>query len=393
MLRFVHHVFALFYYTGFILKHFHVFGLFYYTGFITQAFEKKVKAQFSLVPFEEVTPVVEQVNLEDGDAIIADKEAKKNVNEEDKEVKKNGNNESEAKKNGNEEGKAKKNGKDDEKSEEAENWGSVHDTPVTDDMENDAEASNTDLDKTEPFKEAEKDEEKEKEKLKLKEKMDNERKRAEEKEKGDEEARKAEEIRKTEEKKEREEKRKAELREKEEKRKQEMKEQEEKRKQEEQEKAEKKKIADEKKKVEEKEKEEEKVVGIKRKLNPTAGPASKVKKVDQSKPDEYWKVLRCQFMVGESALTLEELIETDVIERGVLVFLLDISKPDEFFQEYFNKFENFESAERLLVGDRFSGVYLVTFEESESADDFVKLQRTLWDGTPLRKVSFYFCGI
>ena len=91
-------------------------------------------------------------------------------------------------------------------------------------------------------------------------------------------------------------------------------------------------------------------------------------------------------MVGESALTLEELIETDVIERGVLVFLLDVSKTDEFFQDYFNKFENFESAERLLVEDRFSGVYLVTFEESESADDFVKLQRTLWDGTPLRKV-------
>ena len=91
-------------------------------------------------------------------------------------------------------------------------------------------------------------------------------------------------------------------------------------------------------------------------------------------------------MVGESALTLEELIETDVIERGVLVFLLDVSKTDEFFQDYFNKFENFESAERLLVENRFSGVYLVTFEESESAHDFVELQRTLWDGTPLRKV-------
>ena len=48
-------------------------------------------------------------------------------------------------------------------------------------------------------------------------------------------------------------------------------------------------------------------------------------------------------MVGESALTLEELIETDVIERGVLVFMLDVSKTDEFFQEYFNNFFNQES--------------------------------------------------
>ena len=91
-------------------------------------------------------------------------------------------------------------------------------------------------------------------------------------------------------------------------------------------------------------------------------------------------------MIGESALTLEELIETDVIDRGVLVFLLDISKTDDFFQDYFNKFEGFESAERLLVEDGFTGVYLVTFEESEAADNFVKLQRTLWDGSPLTKV-------
>ena len=339
-----------------------------------QAFEKKVKNQFSLVPFEEVTPVVEEVNLEEDNA--------KGTN-----------------KNGNGDGKNKKNGKDGEKAEEAENWGTVHDTPVTDDMEDDAETSATDLDKTEPFNEVEKeDEEKEKEKLKLKEKMENERKRAEEKEKEAEEARKAEEIRKTEEKKEKEEKRKAELREreekkkqeikeKEEKRKQELKEKEEKRKQEEQKKAEEKKKEDEQKSAEAKDKaEEDKVSGLKRKSKPEAGPARKVKKVDHSKPDEYWKVLRSGFMVGESALTLEELIETDVIERGVLVFLLDVSKTDEFFQDYFNKFENFESAERLLVEDRFSGVYLVTFEESESADDFVKLQRTLWDGTPLRKV-------
>merc|ERR1712130_710951 len=142
---------------------------------------------------------------------------------------------------------------------------------------------------------------------------------------------------------------------------------------------EKKKAEEKKKKAEEEKKkaEEKKVSGLKRKGKSLAGPASKVKKVDHSKPDEYWKVLRSRFMVGESALTLEELIETDVIERGVLVFLLDVAKTDEFFQDYFNKFENFESAERLLVEDRFSGVYLVTFEESESADDFVKLQRTL----------------
>ena len=126
-----------------------------------QAFEKKVKAQFSLVPFEEVTPVVEEVNLEEGDA----KEAKKNDIDD---------------------GDTKKNGKDGEKAEEAENWGTVHDTPVTDDMEDDAE---TDLDKTEPFKEVEKNEEdKEEEKLKLREKMETERKRAEVKEKEDEES-------------------------------------------------------------------------------------------------------------------------------------------------------------------------------------------------------------
>jgi len=348
-----------------------------------KAFEKKVKAQFSLVPFEEVTPVVEEVNLEEGDA----KEAKKNDIDN---------------------GDTKKNGKDGEKAEEAENWGTVHDTPVTDDMEDDAE---TDLDKTEPFKEVEKNEEdKEKEKLKLREKMETERKRAEVKEKEDEEKRKAEEIKKAKEKKEKEEKRKAELREKEEKRKQELKEMEEKRNQEMKEKEETRKKeelrkAEEKKKAEAKKKEEEqniaeakdkaeedKVGVLKRKSKPVAGPARKLKKVDHSKPDDYWKVLRSRFMVGESALTLEELIETDVIERGVLVFLLDVSKTDEFFQDYFNKFENFESAERLLVENRFSGVYLVTFEESESADDFVELQRTLWDGTPLRKVGMReFC--
>merc|ERR1712130_898884 len=107
-----------------------------------KAFEKKVKAQFSLVPFEDVTPVVEEVNLEEGDT----KEAKKNGND------------------------SEKNGKGGEETEEAENWGTVHDPPITDDMEDDA--STTDLDKTEPFKEEEKgNEEKEKQNLKLKEKM------------------------------------------------------------------------------------------------------------------------------------------------------------------------------------------------------------------------------
>ena len=125
---------------------------------------------------------------------------------------------------------------------------------------------------------------------------------------------------------------------------------------------------------------------MKRKSKSEAGPASKVKKTKHSKPDKYWKILKSKFMIGESALTLEELIETDVIDRGVLVFLLDISKTDDFFQDYFNKFEGFESAERLLVEDKFTGVYLVTFEESEAADNFVKLQRTLWDGSPLTKV-------
>merc|ERR1712012_807117 len=104
--------------------------------------------------------------------------------------------------------------------------------------------------------------------------------------------------------------------------------------------------------------------GMKRKSNSDACPASKLKKAKHSKPDKYWKILRSKFMIGESALTLEELIETDVIDRGVLVFLLDVSKTDDFFQDYFNKFEGFESAERLLVEDRFTGVYLVTYEES-----------------------------
>merc|ERR1719318_2376714 len=131
---------------------------------------------------------------------------------------------------------------------------------------------------------------------------------------------------------------------------------------------------------------------MKRKSKSEAGPASNVKKTKHSKPDKYWKILKSKFMIGESALTLEELIETDAIDRGVLVYLLDISKTDDFFQDYFNKFEGFESAERLLVEDRFTGVYLVTFEESEAADNFVKLQRTLWDGSPLTKVGIReFC--
>merc|ERR1712012_1162437 len=123
---------------------------------------------------------------------------------------------------------------------------------------------------------------------------------------------------------------------------------------------------EQKKKEEEKRKivQKETSNGMKRKSNSDACPASKLKKAKHSKPDKYWKILRSKFMIGESALTLEELIETDVIDRGVLVFLLDISKTDDFFQDYFNKFEGFESAERLLVEDRFTGVYLVTYEES-----------------------------
>jgi len=38
----------------------------------TRAFEKKVKSQFSLVPFEEVTPVVQEVALDSGEAAEED---------------------------------------------------------------------------------------------------------------------------------------------------------------------------------------------------------------------------------------------------------------------------------------------------------------------------------
>ena len=290
-----------------------------------------------------------------------------------------------------EEKDAKENGKGDD-----EDWGTVHDQPVTDDLEEVGVKDNTDLDITEPFKEAdhvesaqaeqieeEKEireavEEKEKQKdIAQKQELEEKEKKKQKMQEEQEEQRKAEQKKKEDEQKKRieEKKRKEEaLKKKEEEQKRE--EEKQKRMKEEQ-----KKKADNQKIVQ-----KETSNGMKRKSNSDAGPASKVKKAKHSKPDKYWKILRSKFMIGESALTLEELIETDVIDRGVLVFLLDISKTDDFFQDYFNKFEGFESAERLLVEDRFTGVYLVTFEESEAADNFVKLQRTLWDGSPLTKV-------
>ena len=324
--------------------------------------------------------------------------------EEEKDAKENG--KGDAKVGG--KGDAKENGKGDD-----EDWGTVHDQPVTDDLEEVGVKDDTNLDTTEPFKEAEdveksapaeqiaeekeireaveekekqKDiaqkqelEEKEKKKQKMKEEQEEQRK-AEQKKKEDEQKKRIEEKKRKEEalkKKEEEQKKNEEE--------QKKKEEEQKREEEKQ-----KRMKEEQKKKEDNQKivQNETSNGMKRKSNSDACPASKVKKAKHSKPDKYWKILRSKFMIGESALTLEELIETDVIDRGVLVFLLDISKTDDFFQDYFNKFEGFESAERLLVEDRFTGVYLVTYEESEAADNFVKLQRTLWDGSPLSKVTW-----
>ena len=305
-----------------------------------------------------------------------------------------------------EEKDAKENGKGDANEDgkgDDEDWGTVHDQPVTDDLEEVGVKDDTDLDITEPFKEAdhvesapaeqieeEKEireavEEKEKQKdIAQKQELEEKEKKKQKMKEEQEEQRKAEQKKKEDEQKKRieEKKRKEEAL----KKKEEQKKNEEEQKKREEEKQ--KRMKEEQKKKEDNQKivQNETSNGMKRKSNSDACPASKVKKAKHSKPDKYWKILRSKFMIGESALTLEELIETDVIDRGVLVFLLDISKTDDFFQDYFNKFEGFESAERLLVEDRFTGVYLVTFEESEAADNFVKLQRTLWDGSPLTKV-------
>ena len=306
-----------------------------------------------------------------------------------------------------EEKDAKENGKGDANEDgkgDDEDWGTVHDQPVTDDLEEVGVKDDTDLDITEPFKEAEHVEsapaeqieeekeireaveEKEKQKdIAQKQELEEKEKKKQRMEEDQEEQRKAEQKKKEDEQKKRieEKKRKEEALKKKE---DEQKKNEEEQKKREEEKQ--KRMKEEQKKNEDDQKivQSETSNGMKRKSNSDACPASKVKKAKNSKPDKYWKILRSKFMIGESALTLEELIETDVIDRGVLVFLLDISKTDDFFQDYFNKFEGFESAERLLVEDRFTGVYLVTFEESEAADNFVKLQRTLWDGSPLTKV-------
>ena len=304
-----------------------------------------------------------------------------------------------------EEKDAKENGKGDD-----EDWGTVHDQPVTDDLEEVGVKDNTDLDITEPFKEAdhvesaqaeqieeEKEireavEEKEKQKdIAQKQELEEKEKKKQKMQEEQEEQRKAEQKKKEDEQKKRieEKKRKEEaLKKKEDEQKKNEEEQKKKEEEQKREEEKQKRMKEEQKKKEDNQKivQKETSNGMKRKSNSDAGPASKVKKAKHSKPDKYWKILRSKFMIGESALTLEELIETDVIDRGVLVFLLDISKTDDFFQDYFNKFEGFESAERLLVEDRFTGVYLVTFEESEAADNFVKLQRTLWDGSPLTKV-------
>ena len=307
-----------------------------------------------------------------------------------------------------EEKDAKENGKCDANEDgkgDDEDWGTVHDQPVTDDLEEVGVKDDTDLDTTEPFKEAEHVEksaqaeqieeekkireaveEKEKQKdIAQKQELEEKEKKKQRMEEDQEEQRKAEQKKKEDEQKKRIEEKKSKeeaLKKKED----EQKKNEEEQKKREEEKQ--KRMKEEQKKKEDDQKivQNETSNGMKRKSNSDACPASKVKKAKHSKPDKYWKILRSKFMIGESALTLEELIETDVIDRGVLVFLLDISKTDDFFQDYFNKFEGFESAERLLVEDRFTGVYLVTFEESEAADNFVKLQRTLWDGSPLTKV-------
>ena len=317
--------------------------------------------------------MVEEVNLEE------EKDAKENGKGDAKVGGK-----GDAKENG--KGDAKENGKGDD-----EDRGTVHDQPVTDDLEEVGVKDDTDLDITEPFKEAnhvesapaeqieeEKEireavEEKEKQKkIAQKQELEEEQRKEEQKKKEDEQKKRIEEKKRKEEA----------LKKKED----EQKKNEEEQKKREEEKQ--KRMKEEQKKKEDNQKivQNETSNGMKRKSNSDACPASKVKKAKHSKPDKYWKILRSKFMIGESALTLEELIETDVIDRGVLVFLLDISKTDDFFQDYFNKFEGFESAERLLVEDRFTGVYLVTYEESEAADNFVKLQRTLWDGSPLTKV-------
>ena len=299
-------------------------------------------------------------------------------------------------------GDSKENGKGDD-----EDWGTVHDHPVTDDLEEVGVKDDTDLDTTEPFKEAEDveksaqaeqiEEEKgireavQEEKIVRKEELEEKEQRKQKLQEEQEDRREEEQKKKEDEQKKRieEKKRKEEaLKKKEEEQKKNEEEQKKKEEEQKREEEKQKRMKEEQKKKEDNQKivQNETSNGMKRKSNSDACPASKVKKAKHSKPDKYWKILRSKFMIGESALTLEELIETDVIDRGVLVFLLDISKTDDFFQDYFNKFEGFESAERLLVEDRFTGVYLVTFEESETADNFVKLQRTLWDGSPLTKV-------
>ena len=70
----------------------------------------------------------------------------------------------------------------------------------------------------------------------------------------------------------------------------------------------------------------------------------------------------------------------------MLVFNLDKSRTDEFYQEFFSKSVDpkVEKAERVVIGGvsenggkNFEGMYLATFSNSEQAKSFVELDLLL----------------
>ena len=133
---------------------------------------------------------------------------------------------------------------------------------------------------------------------------------------------------------------------------------------------------------------------LKRKKQPKAGPASKVRKlsgvkeveklktkeapkeelVGTSKEEIYNKVLAGSWAIEDTDFNLKDDMfhELDVIEREVLVFNLDTTQTEEFYHDYFQKFDGFESAQKFVIKQTCSdSIYLVTFSDAESAEDFV----------------------
>jgi hypothetical protein len=151
------------------------------------------------------------------------------------------------------------------------------------------------------------------------------------------------------------------------------------------------------------------VTGAKRKKKTIAGPASKVMKTDSEKSedaveltalvdepkkaDAYTDVLSGSWKIDGTDFILADCNHSDVqsLDRETLVFNLDKTRPEEFYQEYFGELDNFEGAYNVVKETSSQSIYIVTFGDSASAQKFldtdVKLEQVGPGPQALRKVA------